>query len=844
MAVSTRPDYRLPPTKVGSSTTRSTKYAPTPGSLRFNVPLAQVGIPIPYLHGRRRISQPNIIWWGNPRGIYETTTETFTEKRTVKDTSLFPVETYTTIEETRTVTTSIPVGLLTDIMLGICLGPNVVLRGIFHEQDQIWSGNIGPARATFTLPRNDTAFSQCTVAFCGGAFDQGVDPWITQEDFPGHVGIAYIILRGMRADLNPGALSFEVERFSNPLGLTSARNRRNDDINPASAIHEIITSSWGGAGVDPGKVDNATLTAAAAIFDPENNYCSVLVDTETEAIAVLSTLQQQTYSLIYQNPSTGKIETKPIREQSINYANIPKFGQNNIIEFRAFDKNGWPSTYETFRGIYVERNDHYEPTPVMVRNDANVTNASRIKRSIELPYPYVTNANLCLDVSSRDLAINSVPTFSMAILVNRDGATLLPGQVILVDWPRLHLYSVPVVVMKVRKMAKEENSVLINAVQYVMPDRSPIYDAPGLPFDPGVDVGALSPTGASFLTAPYWIAERAGLIAAADTSAVVIPMVLPIIANDIQMAFNASLSNMPGVGQTQLLENGLYPAYGELNTAIDRYTGFTTGIIPSIVIDSVRNPSQFGAFDLAAQRQGQILVFINNEIFTFESSTNLGAGQWQLNNLRRALIDTVPANHAVGSRVFVTTTFRKIVVPTGFGHPIGFAPNWRLTSKTINENGAYEDALSINGWSPTNTRTVRSPRPHNARIEGVRSATRINLTPSQNITVQWNTRTRAIGTIRFQTDTADNAEPITNGEYQYHRVYLRDGANTLHQLGETAKDGNYNSLAVTVPDGAAAGNGSLFVRSVNQFGESVFDDELPIAIWRGSDLALRYALLT
>src|SRR5690606_6003741 len=188
-----------------------------------------------------------------------------------------------------------------------------------------------PARATFTIGDNETAFRNCEVAFAGGAVDQDVDPWISTPDFPGHVGIAYIMIRGMRADIRLGAISFEVERFPNPLGLTSGQNRLDDDINCATAIYDLLTSKWGGAGLDTSDVELASLQAAALTYAAEANYCAIIVDRETTATAVIGALQDQTYSIIYQNPRTGKIEIKAIREGQVSLGSAKAFGRSNII---------------------------------------------------------------------------------------------------------------------------------------------------------------------------------------------------------------------------------------------------------------------------------------------------------------------------------------------------------------------------------------------------------------------------------------------------------------------------------------------------------------------------------
>lgn len=820
----------------------NTSVKPVTG-LKADVPQSSVDVSVPYVIGRRRVSKPNVIWYGNLKAQYETTTETTSRQyKEMVPWILGAKQTLNTIEEV-TITTETPVGFLTDIMAGICLGPDVVLKEIYSDGELIWAGTAGPGRTTFTIGANDTAFSGCQVAFAGGAFNQGVDPWIDQEDFPAHVGVAYIVIREMKADTRLGALSFEVERFPNPLGLTTAENRLDDDINLATAMYDVIQNQWGGAGVSGDYLSADSFEAAAVVFEAEANYCSVLVDTETAVKAVISSLQAQGYALIYQNPATGKLEIKPIRESSLNYATVPKFGRKNIVAVQSFQKQSWADTIEILRGVYVERTNNYEPTPVPVQNIGNVSQTLRAKRSRRTEYPYCTKADLCLFLTSRDLAISSVPVYSMGLVVNRDGAELLPGTVVLVDEPDYGFYGVPMTVLKVREGAMDDNTVILTLIQYTLPNRSPIFDVPGTPIDSGVNFDPTAPTSATFISAPYWVAERAGLIDGEDTTNVVFPMIFAIPANAIQGKFKAYMSNFPDIGKTEITGNSPYPTYGQLNQSISKFEGWTTGVIPSVVIDAVINPVLLTAYNSDAMRKGHALMFIGNEIFAFESAANVGPNQWELTNVRRALVDTVAIDHAVGARVFVVNNL-YLNVGSAFAYPLTFAPNWRLTSSTINEDGKYENALNINGWSPTVPRTLRPVRPHDTMIEGVRSSTPVTVLPDGEYDITWKTRRRSHPTIAFQVDAALDSEPTGSGTVVRHRAYLRANNGTLWNLGETDEDANYNTLSVTIPAGAAAGEGTLFIRAVNEYGESLYDDTLPVTVWKGSTVTLRYALET
>lgn len=839
LAVSSGPSMGNRPNMKIGKTQHSSSMAAGSRSISLDVPLAQVGTTIPYLLGRRRISMPNVLWYGNLRPIYELVAVHEHLDRDVIIWGGFN-ELTTTVTERYEV-----VGYHLDMQMGLCLGPGVVLRGIYYNNELIWSGNIGPNRTTITLPQNDTPLSGSQIAFSGGANDQVPDPWIENvDDLPGYVGVAYVVLRDMRIDLNLSSIQFEVERFINPLGLSNNNNRRDDDISIGTAVYDIVTNPWGGAGVDVANLELPMLVAMSNQLAAEGNFCSILIEGETPATGVLGSLQQQAFAVAYQNPATGKLEFRLVRQSQLDLGNIRKFSPRNIHRLQKFEKSAWSMTTELLRVQYVNRENNYEPTPILIQNVANTTQSGRAKRTGGVDYPFITKGDIALLVGSRDFAMVTAPQFDCTFVTNRDGAPVLPGEVVLLSWPEYGILGIPVTARKIRKSPIDQNTVIISADQFIFPDQTPVFEQPGTPFDAGVQLGAINPLSVAFYTAPFWLARRAGVISGESQSNLLVPVILPVPANDIQSSFDAFLTNKPGSNKTTMAMLAAYPTYGELSAPIGKYDSFDTGLIESITIDSVRNPVHLIS-DAGEQGviDGKLLMFIGNEIMSFESSTQVGPGQWQLNNVRRNLLDTVPLPHLQGASVYIIDNGWSQVSPITFDFPLGYLPNWVLTSDTPTQNGNYNTGLNSSGWVPSVARTMRSPRPHDTKLNDQRTASTITLVAgTSDHMVTWRTRSRLPMLVRRQTDDPDPAEILPDNTRQYHRVYIRDSANTLHMVASTPNDGDYNSATITIPIGAAAGPATLFVRSVNQFGESVYDDTLPIAIWKGSDLTIRYVL--
>lgn len=821
----------------GKSTSVASANAPVNPTVA--VPTAEVGAAIPYNVGRFLVTSANVIWVGNLTPLYDNVVET-TQTREPYFTQIGPgMETWDLVTTTTVITQYIK-GYTLDSHIGICLGPDVVLRGIWYNNEKIWNGSIGPARTSVTLPENDTALSGAEVIFHGGAFDQTVDPTVTDPDMPAYVGVAYVIVRNMRADIPLQNLQFEVERFPNVLALAAGVNKFNDDLNTVSAIADIITNSWGGAGLDVSSIDIANLKTAASVAASENNGCA-MATYGAGVKNMLDNLLGQIYGILYQNPETGKLEISLIRDDALVFSDDANFGNNNLVALRSFKKSSWSNTIDKMNGAYTNREDSYKPGTLLVQNIGSIGSNKVSGQS----YPYISNATLCLAVVSRDLGLASSPLFKIQAEAMRKAAPLLPGDVVFVSWDTYHLYGVPILVTKVRKLPVEQNTIIFEGQQYLLPEITPVFEIPSTPFDPGIDVDPKAPTTAYIITVPYWIASRIGLVGSDTNSKVISPMFLPKPANSLQSSYSVRskyMSNGSGLNDEYIvyIKQSIYPTYGQLSVAIGKYDGWTTGTLASIVLDGVINPGNLINVGTAGAHEGKLLAVIDNEFFSFTSYAVTGPNQVTLSGVNRALVDSVAADHPQNSDVYIFSNNYNNIIPTLFNYPLSSRPSWKIPSNVVNENGNVnnvDDYLITDAWAPNTLRTLAPVRPHDTKIEGVRNSTKVDIFLGSDVTVSWRTRARKSPQIQFQVDASEESETLPNGKYQYHTICVQDGGGTEREVETTPSTGGptFNTLEVTFPAGGyGLGDGWLYVKSKLdlQFGtvENVFQDRLPVQI--------------
>lgn len=794
-----------------------------------NIPQSVLGQPVSAVLGRKRVANHNLIWTGNLRPVTETITSTKTWEEEVQ----LGGGLIETITHTETITTVSTVGYLIDMMLGICLGPDVHLKSIYVNGSSVWSGDVGPARTEITIPAGDHFLSEIKAYFAGGNYDQAPDPLITTTDFPGHVGIAVILLKDVRADYQMGQMSFEVVRIPNPLGLSAGVNRTGDDLNGVTALVEVMTNEWGYGGLDLDYIDVATFTAMAIVADDEGNIMSVKIDTESGVNEIIGAMQDQLSCIIFEHPELGQITGKMIRPTQINHVTMPRFNETNIQEMRSYDKAGWRDTIEQARGIFTERDAEYNEVPVFLQNAANISQSGRGKKTATITYPFVPNKALALTLLGRDIGKIAAPNYSWGLLTSRKAARLLPGEVISCSWPDYDILNVPMQVVSIRKQEITSRNVVLGLRQIDFPDTGALFGSGGDAYNPGFDVDPKTPLGLSVITSPYYMARSANGITSTETNPLVYPLILPKSANNFQASFNAYINNLPNAADpVRTAENAPYPTYAQLNGAIAQYDGFATGEIASIIIDNVINPANLFDIAEAGVRAGRIFMFVGNEIMSFEDVTNNGDGTWTLTSVHRALLDTVFNAHLDNADIYIIGNNFSLVSANGFPVPVGYVPEWTITSNGVTKQGLIADGFVDDPWSPAEVRTLCPPRPHDTKVDGnARSSVPVNVTEGASVTVTWKTRSRLTAAVTLMLDAAESPE-VNGSVTQEHHVFHRSAGGIVTEIGNPA---GYvgNSATFTMPN-VTDGAGSIYVQSEMVLSgftyTSIYQDRIPVNV--------------
>lgn len=618
------------------------------GDIRF--PRADEGAPIPLVFGRVRIRAPNVLWYGD----FAT--------RAIKE----EVKTGVFSSEDVTVGYKYYIGL--DLALG--LGPGMKIHKIWVEKKILWGSGVGGGPGAYLIPiYQPTIFGGSkkgggftgSAYFYGGEFDQIRSGYLETQlgaDVPAYRGTAHIVfLRvyiGTSPQLRP--LSFEVSRYPDNLGLDPSDNIIGEDLNPMEILYTLLTEGWGGVGMDSSYLDTASFTSAAETLATEGNGMSLTVMNANEAKEVVTEILRQVDGVLYQDPTTGKIMVKLIRDDYV-IESLPVFDESNVTKLKDYSRSAWAETTNQVRVKFNYRDKNYEPAAALVQDMANINQQGRI-RSATLSFPGVTEPLLATTLSTRELSQRSVPLFRATATANREATQLRPGSPFVLSWSD---YGIESEVMRVKNFDLGEllqGRVVMNVAQDKFASANVLFTEPEDTLWDPVDRPAVDLTDFLVFECPYWIVERvSNMDKPADSSWLWGLARRPSDALYLQgYEFVVSDDNFVLDKIVEVTEAD-YPLSAELDGALYAEMGQPTGEITKIKIKNVDPDDTWGdPFDAATQADirddGRNMFVINGELFAFEDYTDLGGNEYELLDVHRALLDTQYEDHADGDIVY------------------------------------------------------------------------------------------------------------------------------------------------------------------------------------------------
>lgn len=608
-------------------------------------PRATEDAPIPLILGKVRMDAPNTIWYGD------------FESRPIREkikTGLFS-------------STRVTVGFqyYLGLHLALGMGPGTVLTEIFMDDKSVWTGSTSataPTEININQPSLWGGYKEgggwtSTGTYYPGSFDplvQVPDAYIESQvgagNVPAYTGTAHIVFNkayiGEQASLRK--MAFVLENYTNALSLPDS-GKVGEDMNPAEAIYQIMTDTWRGMGINPADIDVVTLQAIGATLHSEGNGCSVVVTSESTGASLIQEILRQIDGIAYQDPETGRIAFKLIRNDYV-VSSLPIYDENDIIKVRNFSRTGWEEVIAQVKVSFPQR-DRESDAVAISQDMATVQMIGRL-RSTTVSFPFCYDKTLANNLASRERAQLSVPLFRMTLEMNRNANTLRPGDVFRLDWAD---YGLENLVMRVQKFDMGElldGRIVVDCLQDSFSLATVVFAPPN---DSGWIEPQVNPVSIAIrevVEMPHFFSSRLEF-PLPDGSVGYIPLCYKPSAQSTGFTFlHGDVS-----GDLDIREptDVAYAGSGQLAVGYAATEGLATGRDGSVGLSITgAGSSVFDASWTVAQIQSGNggLLYMGGEWLAYENAVDGGGGNWTLTGIHRGLLGTRPLTHPVNTRVY------------------------------------------------------------------------------------------------------------------------------------------------------------------------------------------------
>ncbi|HGY9638049.1 TPA: phage tail protein [Pseudomonas putida] len=697
--------------------------------------------PIQVLAGTRRISGPNVLWYGDLRNsaIKQVQKGLFGSKKTVVGYRYYM-----------------------GVQLGICHGPNVLLREIKFGDDVAWSGlsSGGPiAIAKPSLFGGDTNGSggvSGTLRFYPGSWTQTPNDYLVNKVGSNLVsairGVSYCVLEGMYIgnSSSPQATSFVVSRFpKSPDERFIDYEQIGLDANPAFFIYEMITHGLYGADLGYSSVDLDSFTSAAKTLFDEGLGISAVIDSSTTAGDVINDIKRVIQGSLQTDPATGALKLRLIRNDYI-VDELPLLDQSNIKNLSGFTRGSLDTAITEVKLKYTSIDDDFTERTVIAQN-----NAVRIHKGDSdgqvVQMPMISTRDTASKIVMREMASASVPLATCTAECNRGPAHTEVGDVVRLSWPAEGVDNLVMRVTGVDLGSPQDGSVRLTLVQDVFGVFMSLY-ADGSErqwtkptFDP-VDI-----TRFDIVDAPVILTTNQ------TTGSVLVVAENPGVALDYQL-------HVRGGVDSGYVDAGVAPFTPLFATTAAMVTGWMD---TSLVLSGPSAELSTLTADEVRHGLGLMLIVSSagKEWISYQTAVAGNSTTATLGLVNRGLFNTKPLAHPAGARAWAVSEGYSV---TDWQYARGESVSLRMLPRTQTGVLDVDDAV-VRSYSVAGT-NVAPWAPGRVRVNGVEGGQ-----ISGVATVTWRKREGAVPAVMFYGDDVDQASD-TDTTYQ---VVVRSGGTVV-----------------------------------------------------------------
>lgn len=678
--------------------------------------------------------------------------------------------------------------------LCLCLGGQVTLKAIYAAKDLLWAGEKGgPVAENAFLISQESLFGGDTsgggmsgvFTFYNGDFTQPRNAYLVSKvdsNISAYGGFCHIVLQHCYIGTSTSikALKFELQRFSNTLGIPGGKHIINTvDINPMEAMYHLLTQHWGGGGLPSSMIDSDSFLAAASRLYDEALGVSILMDQTNQLKDVLTEIQRAVNGVLYQDPATGKIKMRLIR-QDYDASLLPVLNESNVLEVSSFSIQTWSQTFNQMRVKFVDRLNLYEAGIAQHSNFANIQHQGRLINS-DVSMPVIYDSRVAIEVAARELSMISAPLYNAELICNRTAQSLRPGDVVSFDWAERGISGMLLRVQKMKLGTLTDSKISLSLIQDAFSSSAAVFAQPGTSAWVPLERSPLEITNRRVEEAPWWLRAMWKGDTVDDDSAVILGVAgKPSVSSQSWSAYD-SLDDFA----SEYFDGNL--EYTDQATLVNDYNVVTPvgffydDTADGMLISGVTNTAVIKNATELELVNGANMFMIDGELFNFSAYTNVGGGQYRLRNIHRFLLDTTLIPHSAGARIWFLNNLSSVFTNQ-------FTGTAEVSVKLIDntDGGAYALADQPADDIVFTRRADRPLRPARLQADGSFGVA-VN---ADTVELTWRERVKEYPTLQWENDGSGAPEDGTS-----YVVRVSEAGGTFHEYDVAAPPYTYTFLS-------------------------------------------------
>lgn len=522
------------------------------------------------------------------------------------------------------------------------------------------------------------------------------------------------------------AQKIEVTGVRAPKGLSQTHAlSADDDANFAHIIYECLTNTDWGMGGLPSLINKAGFEAAAERLASEGMFGSVWWMRQSTVEDFVVEMVTHIQATLFLNPNTGLLDIKLLRGD-YDVADLRHITPQNAVLSNFKRRSGG----EIVNEMTVDfTNPVTEQTESITAQDiASIQSQGGEKVSGSRSYYAFRNRDLATFALQRDLRASTAPLISADASLDRSAWDLLPGEVVLMSWPKRSTWAAVMRVGKVNYGKPLDSKIKTSMLQDVFSlSQPPIALLPGSEWsDPRAEPQPLT---MQLFTVPAYFTQNGELQSSPVTFADSEALVGAVADSETYDSLDYELVSE----STTAAGDPVFTSKGAMSMTGLAFLSVALSAAPTSLLPLALYPIP----DEAPRVGGFVLLGYGDENQEFALVTAQSEEGWTVS---RGCLDTTPRSWAAGTPVWVINPGAKIV-DTQTVHGEGTTATYRGLDRTALGLLKEEDAPPVS--------TVVSNRPHaplrpaNVKVNGVGFGP-VPIGSAANIDVTWATRNRLL----------------------------------------------------------------------------------------------------